>query len=264
MSRGTIIVGILFVCIVPWVTNAQNIHADSAQSSTRSAPGENVSVRIQLSNFGSENRADARVTYSVIDAAGHTLATESETEAVETTSTFIHSFALPQSIEPGHYYTMQVSVAYQGQQTPAISSYQFFVERKVFGIFISDLLQYISIVLVTIILILGLVWIFERYHHRRNLPDTYSNIPAKVRVYYEIVGDIIHQMQLHEGDSALEIANTIEGLHIENTGKVSELRGDPAVIVATLVSEYEKTFGKHVNFCLGKNTNCRALVKDYV
>jgi predicted phage tail protein len=217
-------------------------------------------VRVQLSNFGSQARADTTATFSVLDSNGREVVTEKETVAVETTSTFTHSLMLPPDISPGHY-EVQVSIVYQGQQAPAVSSYQFSVERKFAGIFVSDLLKYGLIALLSILFVLGLVWIFEKYQHSTQSHE-YSHIPQQTRVYYEIVSDIIYQMRLHEGDAALRIAQETPGLKIDEDGKVTMLAGDPAAIVASLVSEYKNAFGKKVNLCFGKRASCKAIVKS--
>jgi hypothetical protein len=69
-------------------------------------------------------------------------------------------------------------------------------------------------------------------------------------------------MRTHEGDKALSMAAQIPGLTINNdTGRVLGLTGEPASIVAALVSNYEKRFGKRVNFAFGKNMRERAAVR---
>jgi hypothetical protein len=253
----------LFMLVIPLVSHAQSIQANSAIVSARIAPGESMPVRVQLSNFGSSSRVDATITYQVTDSTGLTVVSENETVAVETTATFIHTLTLQANTLPGSY-KLLVSVAYSGQIAPAVSSYQFTVERKILGVFISDFLKYGFITLVSILFVLGLVWIFERYHHNRQLGHDYSHVPSKTRIYYEIIGDVIQQMRLHEGDTALKMATEVGGLHIDpNTGKVIEIDGDPATVVASLVSEYEQVFGKKINLSFAKNANGKAMVKAH-
>ena len=246
---------------VPSVAHLQDIQTDATIVASRAAPGENMPVRVRLSNFGDASRADGTITYAIVDSDGREVQSESETVAIETTATFIHSLLLPNSIQPGQY-TVRVFVSYRGQQAPAVSSYPFTVERKIAGIFESDLLRYGIIALVSVLFVLGLVWIFEKYHHRAVARHDYSEIESKDRIYYEMVSDIIQQMRLHEGDKALLMAAKIPGLSIDTaSGRVSHVEKDPATVVASLVSEYESVFGKHINLSL-KGMNGRAIVKS--
>ncbi len=248
--------------LIPFIASAQDIYTDAFVVAPRSAPGESMPVRVSLSNFGSSTRADAIITYAVVDSVGHEVLSDTETVAVDTTASLIHYVLFPRSIQPGSY-TMRVSVVYQGQQVPAVSSFQFLIERKIFGIFMSDFLRYGFISLMTLLLILGLVWIFEKYHHRTKIIHDYSEVPSKNRIYYQITADIIQQMRIHEGDKALDMVAQLPTLMINpNSGEVTSIIGDPAATIASLVVEYEKMFGKRVSLALGKKMQDHAIIKS--
>ncbi len=262
LCGGLALLTVLFIVSgVPSATSAQEVQTEVLVSAPRVAPGESMSVRVRLSNFGSSSRVDAVIQYTVVDAAGEDVISNTETAAVETTASLVHTFTLPHSIEPGKY-SMQVSIFYPGQQTPAVSSYHFIVEPKLLGIFRSDFLRYGIIALVAALFVLGLVWIFDRRLPRISADQDYSNVSKKEQVYYEIISDVIQQMRVHEGDRAVDMATKITGLTVDNnTGRVNHIQGDPALVVASLVASYEKNFAKKVNFSLGRKSLSKAIVK---
>ena len=60
-------------------------------------------------------------------------------------------------------------------------------------------------------------------------------------------------MRQRAGDRALDVATHIEGLLVdERTGRVLQITGSPAKVVAGLVEGYEKELGKKVSFSLRK------------
>lgn len=220
-------------------------------------------VSVHLSNFGSATRADATVTYTVIDVQKNVLLSTTETVAVETSASFLHTLLLPRNIAPGQY-TVQVSVTYAGQEMPAVSSYQFIVERKIGGFFISDLIRYGLFGLAGMLVVLYMVWLSEKYRHATRRVHDYSDIPSTQRMYYEIISDIIQKMRVHEGDKALSMAGQLPGLVVnDESGEVINISGDPATIMASLVSGYEETFGKRINLSLKKSATGYAIIKDH-
>ncbi len=253
--RAVFVFGLVSCISMPQVAFMEDVQSDSITSAPRVAPGGSVPVRTRLANFGTDSRADVTIHYSVLTSGGEVLATETETLAVHTSASFIHNFLLPSGILPGSY-KMLVSVSYGGQVAPAVSSFQFVVESSIFGVFLSDLFLYVMIALCSVVLVLAAIWFFEWRHHNSKRVHTYDHFPAQLRVYYEMVGGVIQEMRLHEGDRALTMASTISGLTINPvTGEVVNITGDPAVLIATLIGEYEKRFGKRVNLALGKGTS---------
>src|SRR5258708_1695569 len=242
----------LFVFGNPLAGMAQDIQTNTLVVAPRAAPGESMPVTVRLSNFGLNQRADVTITYAVLDSLDHILVSENETVAVETTAVYARNILLPATLIPGNY-TLKVTASYLGQQVPAGSSYQFKVERKIAGIFSSDLFNYGAVALAGIVLALGLTWLFKRPRAIERPSPHSSKIPRKGRVYYEIIAGVIQEMRLHEGDAALSLARAVSGLKLDEEGNIRTIAGDPALIVASLVSQYEKVFGKRMNFCFGKN-----------
>jgi hypothetical protein len=251
----------LIVSGLPLVSSGQGIQSTHAVTYARAAPGEDIPVQVRLSNFGSESRADVTVEFSVLDDAGRSVAAESQSLAVETSLSFIHPLSLPPAVPAGEY-TVRVSVIYPGQEAPAVSSYQLTVEQKIAGIFLSDFLRYVLVAAVSVMVVLGSAWMFERYHHRRDAAHDYTEVPQAIRVYYEIVADIIREMRLHEGDAALQVAAEVKGLHVNDAGVVTSIEGSPGVVVSALVSAYEEKFKKRINLCFEKDGRCKALVDE--
>jgi hypothetical protein len=156
---------------------------------------------------------------------------------------------LPENITPG-VYSVLVSVQYGGQKVPAVSQYDFTVEKKVLGIFYSDLLKYAIALLVSICTVGAAVWLYERTRKRTAFAPDYTHVSKTTRIYYEIIGD-----------RALTLANNVPGLSVDDNGKISAIDGDPATVVALLVSDYEKKFGKPVNLSFEHNARRHAIIK---
>jgi acyl-CoA thioesterase FadM len=246
---------------LPFYAYTQDIQTGSVSAAPRIGPGERLPVRVKLSNFGSTARTDVIVNYAVISSGGIEVLVESETVAVETTATYIHDIALPDDISPGTY-TTKTSVIYPGQKAPAVGSYEFKVERKFFGVFMSDLIIYSSIALGGLGVSFLVLWLVRRNRAASLAPHDYSSLPSDIRIYYEIVEDVIRQMRFHEGDKALAMTSKVSSLAVNaTTGKVMRITGDPAAAVAALVSEYEKNFGRRVNISFSHKRENRATVR---
>lgn len=233
---------------------------------TRIAPGEQLPIAVKLTNFGSQQRVDVTINYRVLDANNKAVLTGSETVAVETTASFIKLMQIPHDFSSGQY-TVETSIAYPGQKVPATSSYQFSVERKFAGIFLSDLTFYgIILLLVGIIFAVISRLIMKKRRIGRFTPHEYPKIPARDRMFYEMISDIIMQMRYRVGDKAVDIANNVEGLIIEqDSGRVLEIKKAPAQIIALLISNYEKSLNQKISFAFGRHDQAikgRKLIED--
>lgn len=131
------------------LTGAQvaEVRTSSGNLVTRVAPGELLPVSVKLVNFGGGQRVDVTIVYRVLSERGDVVLTETETVAVETTASFIKILQVPRNTPPGEY-TAESSITYQGQKVPATASYQFTVERKIAGMFVSQFLIYGVITLI--------------------------------------------------------------------------------------------------------------------
>lgn len=67
-------------------------------------PSEDLLAQVTIFNLGSDKgRFDVNVTFIVEDLAGKTIAEEKETLSVETQTTFVKRFPIPNDIQPGTY-----------------------------------------------------------------------------------------------------------------------------------------------------------------
>lgn len=231
------------------VTRDARVDTDSAGLVTRIAPGELLPVSISLANFGGGRRVDVLVISRILDEAGAERHASSETVAVETTATFVKTIQVPSTLPPGRY-VASTSVTYEGQLVPATSAFSFTVERKILGQFQSDLILYggASLGAGVLLFALGRTWVAYRRPRRVELLE-YDEIPHDVRTFYEIISDTVTQMRQRVGDDAIFIASHVDGLSIdERTGRVLALSKPPAKVIATLVTEYEKSLGQKVSF----------------
>jgi len=250
-----LLIFLLLACVIS--VKAQDatagaVNTDNEGAENKIAPGEFLPVSIKLINFGSQKSVDVIVTYSIFDSSNKKIYSQSETVAVQTTASFVKRIQLPQTIKPGAY-TLKSSIQYPYQTAPAVSSFPFRVEQKIGSFFISDIILYASIfvgLLVAGFVLMYFVVFFTSKKPRVRLLD-YSDKPKNQIIYYEMLSDTIIQMRLRVGDKAVDIAKHIDGLTIdEKTGRVLSFSADPAKIIATLVSEYEKKLGKKVSFSL--------------
>ena len=216
------------------------------------APGEFLPISVKLVNFGSFRRADVSITYKIFNSADTEVYSESETVAVDTTASFIKRIPLPPNLNPG-LYTAVSTLRYVDQQQPAVSKFQFTVEKKIGGFFVSDLIFYSVVMALMIAIVTGILLYLvtrQRMGQRMVLHD-YAGIPKAQRIYYEIVSDIIAQMRLRIGDDALEIAQHIPALEInDENGRVLHIAEDPAKIVALLIRRYQTFLGQPISFGL--------------
>ncbi|MDO8548224.1 MAG: hypothetical protein Q7R71_00960, partial [bacterium] len=234
--------------VAPGFLTAQVLQTGSGALTTRVAPGEPLPLAVRLSNFGNNLRVDVSIKYEILDSRDLLVLSQTETVAVETSASYIKQIALPGSIAPG-LYTARTSIFYNGQRVPATASQQFTVERKIYGIFVSDAITGGAILFAVAVLSV-LAGLLYRRQRRESLflPHDYSNIPKEARIYYEILSDAIQQMRYHEGDRAVDIAAKTPGLDIDTTnGKVLSITQNPSQVIASIVSQYENTFGKKLN-----------------
>jgi len=228
---------------------------------TRVAPGEKLPISVKLMNFGEGGRVDVTINYVIENSLGKKVSQESETVAVETTSTYIREVPIPEHFSPGQY-TAVTEIEYDGQKVPAISEFQFTVENKVFGIFLSRFILYtiVGIFLAVILIFIGR-FINKKRRSRFEVHD-YSDTKKEERVFYEMISDIIMQMRYQYGKRAIELAQKIEGLIVEDeSGKVLDINKDPAEIVSLLMIYYKKEFGKNANF-ISKRIDKKGASKD--
>ena len=93
--------------------------------------------------------------------------------------------------------------------------------------------------------------VVKKRRARRLTPHDYSHVPKDSRIYYELISDTIMQMRYRVGDMALEIAQKVDGLVIdEKSGRVLDLKKSPAKVIALLILYYEKYLGERISFSL--------------
>ncbi len=253
---------VVLVFVLPHPLTAQELQTGSSILATRVAPGESLPLTIRLSNFGSSERVDVTIRYEIFDSTESLVVSQTETVAVETSASYIKQILLPPFISPG-LYMARISIIYDGQHVPATASQQFSVERKIYGIFMSDLIRNIFILCVVALLCILLGLLLRRYRKESLFaPHDYSDIPKDVRVFYEILSDVVQQMRYHDGERAVEVAAKIPGLTLDSTsGRVLTITRDPSQVIAEVVSQYEKAFGKKLNLAFGGKEKGHAIVR---
>ncbi|MBX4212384.1 hypothetical protein KW787_02955 [Candidatus Pacearchaeota archaeon] len=121
-----------------------DIKAEILKSSLSINPGEDVVAQITLYNLGTVGRIDTQIDYTILNSEGKVVMTDHETLAVETQTSFVKKFMLPQSISPGTY-ILNVKAIYG--ETAASASTWFFVGKEIpFG----ELILYIILGIITL------------------------------------------------------------------------------------------------------------------
>jgi hypothetical protein len=224
------------------------VETGSGKLISKVAPGEFLPISVKLINFGEGKRVDVDVDYQLLNSNSVIVFSQSETVAVETTASFVKNIQIPLDLPPGKY-TASSKITYQGQEVPATSKFEFTVERKIAGIFASQLILYGTVTVLVGIAFAVLSRLIIKRRVIRGAPQEYSEVPKKERIFYEIISDTITQMRSYVGDRAIQIAAKIDGLVInEDNGRVLKINKDPAEIVALLILRYQKSFGKKMTF----------------
>ena len=229
-------------------SKTNEVETGSGRLISKVAPGEFLPISVKLINFGSGRRVDVTINYEILDSDNNVALKQSETVAVETTASFVKNIQIPLDLPPGRYIASS-NIIYEGQEVPATSKFEFTVERKIAGIFVGQFILYgVITILIGIAFAVSSRLIIKR-RTSRLAPHEYSDVPKEKRLFYEIISDMIMQMRYHTGDQAIQIAAKIDGLVInEDNGRVLKINKDPAEIVALLVLQYQKIFGKKMVF----------------
>lgn len=219
---------------------------------SRVAPGEFLPISVRLVNFGEGKRVDVTIDYQILDSSNTVVVAQSETVAVETTAGFVKIIQIPHDLPSGRY-TAVSKITYEGQKVPAVSEYQFNVEKKVVGIFLSQFIIYGSLtLLMSIAFAVASRLIIKRRRASRLTPYEYPNAPKHDRLFYELTSDTIMQMRYRVGEKAIALARNIDGLSIDENGRVLRISKNPARIIALLILRYENQLGEKISFALRK------------
>src|SRR6056297_3585180 len=253
--------GFLFFNAYAQAQNNKDFQTEGKALVSRVAPGEILPIQVKLMNFGDGEKVDVTINYKILNPLGKLVIHEKETVAVQTTASYIRDIKIPEHFSEGKY-TSVTEIEYNGQKVPATSQFQFSIEKKVLGIFLSRFIVYVIIGLVLAVILILVGRFIRRRRRSRFEAHDYSKIKKEERVFYELIGDMIMQMRYQKGRRAIELAQKIEGLVVEDeTGKVLDIDKDPAEIVTLLMIYYKKEFGKKADF-LSKRIDKESGSKD--
>ncbi len=160
---------------------------------------------------------------------------------------------IPESAETG-LYVINIKVSDYDRLSEEVSASFHVVREKGAQIKIYFLIVLGAVIFVAL-LVITQIYMARNIKGRRHrlAPHEYPDVPEHDRLFYEIVSDTIMQMRYRAGDKAIELAQSIDGLTIdEKNGRVLKISKNPAKIIALLVLRYETLLGKKVSFALRK------------
>lgn len=223
------------------ITGAALIMATvKAPTAMRIAPGEKLPIPVSFQSFGGSDSTDVSVQYHIQGADG-TRIDDSQTLNISSNITPFESIQIPVGYNPGQY-TITATVSYGDQTFSDVMKFQFVVEKKIAGFFVSQLVYMAGIFVFFVMFAVG---VYYAYSRKKAPLDMYANIPESEKVYYEIIDDMISQMYDSIGDRAYKMADAIAGLVVDKkTGKILALRKDPSEIVSVLYIRYQNVFKK--------------------
>lgn len=206
----------------------------------RIAPGELLSIPVTFQSFGGSGATEVSVQYHIQGADG-TQIDDSQIQSISTTAAPFESIQIPVEYAPGKY-TITASASYGDKTFSDVMRFEFVVERKIAGMFVSQLAYFAGIIVLLILLGVSIYYGFVR---KKTFLEKYANIPEAERVYYEIIDDMITQMYDSIGDRAYKMADAIAGLVVDKkTGKILAIRKDPSEVVSVLYIRYQNVFKK--------------------
>jgi len=118
------------------------------------SPGEEVSGEISLYNLAGTGKVDVLVEYTILNKNGDEILHEQETIAVETSTSFVRSFKLPEGVGSGKYF-LYVKTTYNGLVASASSQFNVGIAPPL------TLSEQILFIVVGVLIILALIIFFE-------------------------------------------------------------------------------------------------------
>jgi hypothetical protein len=130
----------------------------SIVETTTFGPGETFHTITEIRNREPSGRIDVSIQYQILDSNRNTILSSRETVAVETKSSFVGDFKLPEGIPEGLYYlTANVSTLDGSKWSEVSQTFQVVVISV-------DTQNIIEFIVIAIFIFTGLAWFFE---HRR-------------------------------------------------------------------------------------------------
>lgn len=81
-----------------------NIQLEITQNYRTISPGDSIPFSIKVMNLVNQERKDISLLYEIVDDANNSIASKTETMAIETQASFVGELAIPEEAREGKYY----------------------------------------------------------------------------------------------------------------------------------------------------------------
>lgn len=213
--------------------------------------GERFYFELEIKYPENPIRKDLRLEYE-IRKEGELIAQSKVLKAIETQASFMDFIVIPESAEGGMHNIKVVISDYEDLKEEVSAS--FHVKKS--G---NEQLKTYFYILMGVIILVGVmvgiqILVSRKLRTLIKVSSSSGGMKSKdEKVYHDFIGGIVKQMYSNIGDNALQVANKVDGLKVDaKTGKIIDIKGNPAAIAATLVSKYQKISGNKISFFLGK------------
>jgi hypothetical protein len=133
-------VGIISFTLLISVVSAQEkgILQEASLMTTRIHAGGYLPVEVKLVNLESPSGINIEIIYRIVDAQGKVILNENQIVTVDKEASISKKLLVPENTPPGKYWA-ESDIKYLNHESAATSSFEFTVERRLFGVFIRDL-----------------------------------------------------------------------------------------------------------------------------
>jgi hypothetical protein len=209
------------------------------------APGETLVAETKLYQFAFDNKNDIILDYQIQDSDSQTVLKKSETVAIQTQASFLKTFNLPDNLPTGRYILKcLIQSLDHAHLTSASTTFEIAKSglgytsskqalppsNRIFGI-----ISFFMIITISSLLTVN-------YRGRQWRP-VFEPISAKPPEYKDLVEEIIKHNKFFGRNKAIELANRIKGLEVDEAGRVISIGSRGQEVMIQLIDLFRISMG---------------------